>query len=68
MWLDCPFDLIAARVKLNGTRPLARDLDSLRKLYDERRKGYELADFRVTIGSCAPKQNVAALLELPLFK
>ena len=68
VWLDCPFDLIASRVKLNGSRPLARDVQSLRALYDERRLVYERADYRVAIGSCAPKQNVAALLDLPLFK
>jgi shikimate kinase len=68
VWLDCPFDLIAARVRLNGNRPLARDIESLRTLYDERRPGYERADFRIAVGHCPPRQNVAAVMDLPLFK
>lgn len=68
IWLDCPFDIIASRVRLNGQRPLARDLDSLRVLYNERRKAYELADFRLEIRAANPEDNLAALLELPLFK
>ena len=68
VWLDCPFEIIASRVRLNGSRPLARDLDSLRKLFDERRKSYELADYRLQICAGKPEDNLAALIELPLFK
>lgn len=68
IWLDCPFELIAERVRLNGNRPLARDLDSLRALYDERRKAYQLADFRMEIRRDKPEDNLAGLLELPLFQ
>lgn len=68
IWLDCSFEIIASRVRLNGARPLARDLDSLRTLYDERRKAYQLADFRLEVRPEKPEDNLAALLDLPLFK
>lgn len=68
VWLDCPFEIIASRVRLDGQRPLARDLDSLRKLFDERRKSYQLADYHLAVCPGEPAENLAALLELPLFK
>ena len=68
IWLDCPFEIIASRVRLDGHRPLARDLDRLRALYDERRTAYELADYHLEIREGKPEDNLDALLELPLFK
>jgi len=67
LWLDCPWDSIERRVEFNAHRPLARDPDQLQALYHERRASYALADFRVDARSENPEENLAAILELPVF-
>ncbi len=66
VWLDCPLQLIENRVK-GADRPLARDLAQMRSLYASRREGYALADYRVEACSEDPKDNLAAVLALPIF-
>jgi shikimate kinase len=67
VWLDAPFDLIEKRVAAESHRPLARDREKLRELFDARSPRYALADYRVE----APEEDVVAtvrrILELPLF-
>jgi shikimate kinase len=67
VWLDAPFDLIEKRVAAESHRPLARDSEKLRGLFEVRCLRYALADFRVE----APEEDAAAtvrrILELPLF-
>jgi shikimate kinase len=66
LWLDCPLQVIEKRV--DGTdRPLARDLDRMRELYAKRREFYALADHRVELHSEDPRENLAAILALPVF-
>ena len=51
VWLDTPFDVCWRRITSGGkVRPLARDHEKTRKLYDERRALYELAALHVRAG------------------
>jgi shikimate kinase len=67
VWLDCPLNLIEKRVVLTADRPLARDLNHLRSLYEQRRENYARADFRVEIRSEDPQENLAAIMALSIF-
>ncbi len=67
VWLDCKLDVIEQRVRGNSDRPLARDPEKLRTLYQERREYYALADFRVEVCSDSPMENLEAVLSLPIF-
>lgn len=55
VWLDAPFDLCWLRVGFNNgdqsERPLARERERARALFDERRALYALADARVEVGA-----------------
>jgi shikimate kinase len=50
VWLDAPFELVAQRLEQCSTRPLAEGKTSsqLRNLWDERRKYYAEAQFRIS--------------------
>jgi shikimate kinase len=67
IWLDCPFDVIAQRITDSESRPLARDPDGFRKLYEERRDAYSRAHYRVD-GACEVDQAVQSILDLPFWK
>ena len=67
VWLDCPLSLIETRVGKNGNRPLARDPEKMRSLYEARREMYSQADFRVDACSENPRENLEAVLALPIF-
>jgi shikimate kinase len=67
LWLDCPLDRIERRVAGATHRPLARDPDKMRELYDARREGYARADYRVEIHTDDALATVQQILELPLF-
>lgn len=67
VWLDCPFAKVAERVARESHRPLARDLDRCRELYDTRRAAYERADFRIEIQGDDPVAVVQSILNLPIF-
>ena len=68
IWLDCPFATVRSRVEQTYHRPLARDLERMARLFEERREGYARADFRIPISSDDPAVAVEAVLGLPLFK
>ena len=59
-WLDAPFELCWRRIAGDETRPFARERESARRLYEERREFYELADCRVEMGEGADVKTVAA--------
>lgn len=63
VWLDAPFDLCWERVRVpvgdEGERPLARERERARALYDERRALYDLADARVEVGAADDVRAVA---------
>lgn len=67
VWLDCTLEQIEKRVGRTNDRPLARDPAHLRALYDQRREFYALADFRVSVCSDDPQENLASLMALPIF-
>jgi shikimate kinase len=67
VWLDCPLQVIEKRVALTADRPLARDLNHLRTLYEQRREDYARADFRVEVCSEDPQENLAAIMALSIF-
>jgi shikimate kinase len=48
IWLDAPFEVCWQRIRsVKDSRPLARNRESARRLYDERRPVYALATLRV---------------------
>lgn len=68
IWLDCSFEVIQSRLaKEDSVRPLARDPDKLRELFENRKLGYSRADFRVE-SDCEPDMSVDAVLALPIWK
>jgi shikimate kinase len=67
VWLDAPFDLIEKRVAAESHRPLARDREKLRQLFDARSPRYALADYRVEAPEEEAVATVRRILELPLF-
>jgi shikimate kinase len=67
IWLDVPLDVIVRRVEGLAHRPLARNPDRLKELYELRRPGYARADFRLEILSDDVVHNVTRIMELPLF-
>lgn len=67
VWLDCPLPLIERRIAGFTHRPLARDPNHLRHLYEARREGYSRADYRVEIEDDDAGAVVTRILALPLF-
>jgi len=67
VWLDCPFSTIARRVAGATHRPLARDPEQLKLLFEARRSGYSRAEFRIEIVDDDARGAVAQILALPLF-
>jgi len=67
IWLDCPFETITQRITELETRPLSRDPEGFRKLYEERRVAYSKAVYRVD-ADCEIERAVELILELPCWK
>jgi len=67
IWLDCPFEIIEPRITDAGSRPLARDREQFRRLYDERRAAYEQATYRID-ANCEVDRAVDSILALPCWK
>jgi len=67
IWLDCPLEIVESRVARSQHRPLARDLDGMRRLYRARREWYSKAEYRIEVDDREPTTHVAAILRLPLF-
>ena len=63
VWLDAPFDLCWRRIKDGSNiRPLAREEDKARQLYDERRPLYSQAEFRMTVNGSLSAQAIAEII------
>ena len=61
VWLDAPFDLCWRRITSGSdSRPLARDLMSARRLYDERRAVYGQTLLRIDVGEERSADAIAA--------
>mgnify|MGYP003345853498 CR=1 FL=1 len=54
VWLDGSFAAIRRRIRPDGSRPLWRDLERARQLYDERRPSYQLARLHVLTDNRLP--------------
>jgi len=67
VWLDAPLDLIERRVAAESHRPLARDPQKLRELFEIRCPRYALADYRVEAPDEEAVATVQRILALPLF-
>ena len=67
LWLDCEFSHIERRISAQTHRPLARDPQHLRTLFDARRDGYARADYRIEVVDDDTRSAVARILALPLF-
>jgi shikimate kinase len=68
VWLDCPLDVLQARVSGATHRPLARDPKRFAELFEARRPFYSRADYRLPIETDDAAAAVDALLALPLFQ
>ena len=67
VWLDCEFARIERRIAGQTHRPLARDPQQLRRLFEARRDGYARADYRIEVIDDDTRSAVARILALPLF-
>lgn len=67
VWLDPPIEVIFRRIAGFDHRPLARDPQRLRELYEARRSGYARADYHLEIVSDDVAANVHKIMDLPLF-
>ena len=67
VWLDAPLDLIKRRVAQETHRPLARDPVRMQELFEQRRRAYARADYRIETGEDDPAAIVSRILALPLF-
>lgn len=67
IWLDCPFETIERRVSAESHRPLARDPQMLRDLFEKRRTAYEKAEYRVDASGDDPSAAVTQILALSLL-
>jgi len=67
IWLDCPLEILLKRTAGDTVRPLARDVERFRQLYEARRPAYLRADFRVAVTGDDPLAVVNQILKLPIF-
>jgi shikimate kinase len=67
VWLDCSLEVVESRIAEGSERPLARDREAFRRLYDERRVLYGRADFRVN-GDLELDEAAGEIVNLPLWK
>jgi shikimate kinase len=67
LWLDCPLEVVRARVEQARHRPLARERKRFETLFAARRPFYERADFRIPIESDDPAHTVSLIMKLPIF-
>jgi len=60
VWLDAPFELCWQRIEKSAdARPLARDHERARELYEARRAAYELAAVRIEITEARSAEDTA---------
>ena len=61
VWLDAPFEVCWQRIAASGSeRPLARDMEQARNLYQSRRPIYQLASLRVETSEAISDQEIAS--------
>ena len=62
VWLDVPFEVLLARLPLDGRRPLAADRQAMERLFAARAAGYHAARFRVD-GAARPEEVAERIIE-----
>jgi shikimate kinase len=67
IWLNVPFERLAARVARHAHRPLARDPERFRALYEQRLPLYARADFKIDLDTDNAETAVEAILALGLL-
>jgi len=67
IWLDCPFETIEKRVAAAAHRPLARDPERLRELFEHRREAYARAEYRIDSAGDDAAIAVTQILALSLL-
>jgi shikimate kinase len=67
IWLDAPLARIEERIARHTHRPLARDPEKFRALYESRRATYARADYTIAVDSDEPFDIVKRILGLGLF-
>jgi shikimate kinase len=67
VWLDCPLAIVERRVAKHGHRPLAQDMELLRRLYEERQAAYALSDYRVSVEAEDTDRTLQQIFALPVF-
>ena len=66
VWLRCPLEVLAKRLQDGTTtRPLWGNGETLQACFEERRAGYEAAEYRVD-ADAAPKQVAKGIIEMLL--
>ena len=63
VWLDCPFDTALRRVEGFAHRPLAKDPEKFRALFESRRAEYAKAEISISITSDDPADAVRDILK-----
>jgi len=67
IWLDTPLDELLRRCEGVTDRPLFRDAQSFRELFEQRLPYYRLADYRVATAYLSPEQVADQILNLRVF-
>jgi shikimate kinase len=67
IWLDCPVEVLHGRLDETESRPLARDPERFRRLYEERHTYYARATYRIS-SDCEWQEAVDAILHLACWK
>ncbi|MBC7928711.1 MAG: shikimate kinase [Bryobacteraceae bacterium] len=68
VWVDTSFDIMRERVAHQNHRPLARDPQRFRQLYEERLQFYERAEFRIEETNGDSRAALRKLIDLCLFE
>jgi shikimate kinase len=67
IWLDCSLTTVERRISAYSHRPLARDPERLRELFEARRQGYGRADYRIEVHDDDAVATVERILALPFL-
>lgn len=60
VWLDVPFDVCWERIQSSaGTRPLAPDRETARKLYESRQDDYRLSSIQIRVADSETPDTIA---------
>lgn len=67
IWLDVELPVILKRVENTNHRPLARNPEQFRALYEARLPTYSKAEYRIAVPGDDSRNALEQILELPIF-